>query len=77
MDALALYAFAARIDEHAATLRARAAQIGMQAAATRWHSPASRVFFARLDNVTAALGICSQRMTDVADLARLQAGMHG
>jgi hypothetical protein len=77
VDVFALYAFAARIDELAATLRTRAAQIGMQAAATRWHSPASRVFFARLDNVTAALGMCSARMCEVAELARTQARAHG
>jgi SLT domain-containing protein len=77
VDVLALYAFAARVDELAATLRARATQIGIQAATTRWHSPASRVFFARLDNVTAALSTCSARMGEVADLARLQARVHG
>jgi hypothetical protein len=70
VDASALLAWAARIDEQATILRARAARIGAQAAATHWYSPASRRYFAQLDDATATLLWCATRMSGVADLAR-------
>jgi hypothetical protein len=62
-----------RIDDAAAVLRARAALIGLHVATTRWRSPAARVYFTRLDDITAGLTGCAARVTDLAELARRQA----
>jgi hypothetical protein len=73
VDASALYAAAARIDELAAAVQARAALIGLHGATLEWHSPAARAYFAYLDDITAALTGCATRMTDLAELARRHA----
>lgn len=75
MDVSALLQAAERIDELAATLRARAALIGLHAATTHWYSPASRAYFARLDDVTGDLTRCAARMNAVAELARRHAAI--
>ena len=64
-----------RLDDLAAALRARAALIAAQTAATRWYSPASRAYFARIDDVTAELTGCAQRVSELADLARRHAAL--
>jgi hypothetical protein len=73
MDVSGLFAFADRIDDIAAKLRARAALIGLHTATTRWYSPASRKYFAQLDHVTATLTGCAARLGDLAELARVHA----
>jgi hypothetical protein len=70
MDAAGLLAAAARIEELAALVRARAVLVGVHTSTMRWHSPASRVFFARLDDVCATLVRCAARLDELADLTR-------
>jgi hypothetical protein len=69
----ALLTAADRIDDAAAVLRARAALIGLHGATTRWRSPAARVYFARLDDITAELTGCAARVADLAELTRRHA----
>jgi hypothetical protein len=70
MTGTGLYAAAARIDELAAVLRARAALIGLHSSTVRWHSPAARAYFAHLDDIAATLTGCAVRMNQLADVAR-------
>jgi hypothetical protein len=66
----ALLIAADRIDDAAAVLRARAALIGLHVATTGWRSPAARIYFARLDDITVELVGCAARVADLAELAR-------
>ncbi|HZZ95524.1 MAG TPA: hypothetical protein VFE19_00810 [Jatrophihabitantaceae bacterium] len=68
-----LLAAAGRIDDAAAVLRARATLIGLHSATTRWRSPAARIYFTRLDDITAELIGCAARVADLAELTRRQA----
>lgn len=68
-----LYLGAARLDEHAAILRARATRVGLGAATTRWYSPAGRTYFARLDDATHQLTACATQLDALAELVRSHA----
>ncbi len=68
-----LLSAATRIDDAAAVLRARAALIGLHGATTGWRSPAARIYFARLEDMTAELAGCATRIADLAELVRRHA----
>ncbi|MGH8861863.1 MAG: hypothetical protein ACRDVG_11640 [Jatrophihabitantaceae bacterium] len=73
MSATDLYAAADRIEGHAATLRSRAAVIGVQRDTMRWQSLAARLCRTRIDDVTAALSAWAGQADTVAHLLRREA----
>jgi hypothetical protein len=73
MDVLSLYAAADQLDDVAALLQARAGHLATGAAHTRWHSPAARAYYARIEAVTADLRACAARLGALADSVRRHA----
>jgi hypothetical protein len=73
VDVSYLYVAADRIDELAGVVRARAVLIGLHSAATRWNSPASRAYFARIDDIAVTLNGCAGRMSELAEQVRRHA----
>lgn len=73
MDVSPLYLAADHMDGVADVLLARARLLALGAATTRWHSPAARTYFARIDGVTANLTGCALRVSVLADRVRSHA----
>ena len=73
MDVSVLYAVADRMDEVAGVLRARVAHIALGSTTTHWYSPAGRIYFARIEEITAQLSECAVRVGELAERVRLHA----
>jgi hypothetical protein len=72
----ALLLVAARIDDAAAELRARAARIDQRCATTNWTSPGARRYYARLGGLNADLAACATDLDALADQFRRAAVRH-
>jgi uncharacterized protein YukE len=73
----ALLAVAARIDDAATELRARACRIDQHTADAQWSSAAARSYYQRLGTLTSALTGCATDLDALADLFRREAARHG